>query len=539
MVLIVSTHIRDSKGLRSKGLYKISNLKLERGLNIIHFLLLIKNISIFIFSPFLFFLKQIKIELLWSYKNKCIKYKTPSNFKLEMNTTTQTQSAAGQSAVTFESVFQTPEKLSFTLANGLSVKIGKNTDIGGSKINQDAHCVIHFKNSDNVSGCAICVADGHGEKGEIASECGLKFLKEIIRRGADELYSEPVSFLNKAFIHIHDKIRDSLVDALKDEKYEVEVNKLTGEILKRRMPTHAFTSLKSGTTFSVIVLLGKTLYIANVGDSTGLLFSGTPILKPSHLTDELNSSVVTTSTAESCLDDYRTYIELTGDHSPENPEEYIRMRKFKCSEENPLSAELLCVYNEDKPKHLCPRVFDISEEGVPTVRTDFETFGFSYKNVRKDKATYVTDKYGSNALSVTRALGDYALNHMGVSCEPEIRSINLEPLFNQMKENMALNATATATASGGSELETETALKTSKTLCVVLCSDGVWDNWIYDHVGKFVFDKSCLDALAQDTVRGAERITNSFMLRNQTFAKKNFGWNSDNATGIVMYISDV
>jgi hypothetical protein len=48
-----------------------------------------------------------------------------------------------------------------------------------------------------------------------------------------------------------------------------------------------------------------------------------------------------------------------------------------------------------------------------------------------------------------------------------------------------------------------------------------------------------LDALAQDTVRGAERITNSFMLRNQTFAKKNFGWNSDNATGIVMYISDV
>ena len=458
-----------------------------------------------------------------------------------MNTTTQTQSAATQSAVTFESVFQTPEKLSFTLANGLSVKIGKNTDIGGSKVNQDAHCVIHFKNSDNVSGCAICVADGHGEKGEIASECGLKFLKEIIRRGADELYREPVSFLNKAFSHIHDKIRDSLVDALKDEKYEVEVNKLTGEILKRRMPTHAFTSLKSGTTFSVIVLLGKTLYIANVGDSTGLLFSGTPILKPSHLTDELNSSVVITPTAESCLDDYRTYIELTGDHSPENPEEYIRMRKFKCSEENPLSAELLCVYNEDKPKHLCPRVFDISEEGVPTVRTDFETFGFSYKNVRKDKATYVTDKYGSNALSVTRALGDYALNHMGVSCEPEIRSINLEPLFNQMKENMALNATATATAtaSGGSELETETALKTSKTLCVVLCSDGVWDNWIYDHVGKFVFDKSCLDALAQDTVRGAERITNSFMLRNQTFAKKNFGWNSDNATGIVMYISDV
>jgi serine/threonine protein phosphatase PrpC len=349
-------------------------------------------------------------------------------------------------------------------------------------------------------------------------------LKEIIRDGVDELFSDPVSFLNKAFSHIHDKIRDSLVEAFTSDKYEVEVNKLTGEILKRRMPTHAFTSLKSGTTFSVIVLLGKMLYSANVGDSTGILYSGTPILKPSHLNNELNSSVVNT---ESCLDDYRTYIELTGDHSPENPQEYIRMRKFKCSEENPLFAELLCVYNEERPKHMCPRVFDISDEGVPTVRRDDGTFGFHYKNVRKEKATYVTDKYGENALSVVRALGDYALSYRGVSCEPEIRSVNLEPLFNQMKENMELTATA------------EPALTTVATLCVVLCTDGVWDNWLYDHVGKFVFDKSCVDAIAADTARGAERVTNSFMIRNQTFAKKNFGWNSDNATGIVMYISDV
>lgn len=449
---------------------------------------------------------------------------------LQMNTTTQTQDAS-----TLETVFQVPEKLSFTLESGLSIKIGKNTDIGGSKINQDAHCVIHFT-SNNVSGCAICVADGHGEKGEIASECGIKYLKEIIKDGVDELFSEPVSFLNKAFIHIHDKIRDSLVEAFINDKYEVEVNKLTGEILKRRMPTHAFTSLKSGTTFSVIVLLGKKLYIANVGDSTGILYSGTPILKPSHLNNELNSSAVNTPSVESSLGDYRTYIELTGDHSPENPEEYIRMRKFKCSEENPLFAELMCVYNEERPKNMCPRVFDISDEGVPTVRKDDGTFGFHYKNVRKEKATYVTDKYGDNALSVTRALGDYALNYRGVSCEPEIRSINLEPLFNQMKANMAQNANTSTASGGGSDLKLET---TDATFCVVLCSDGVWDNWIYDHVGKFVFDKSCLDALAKDTVRGAERITNSFMIRNQALAKKNFGWNTDNATGIVMYITNV
>jgi hypothetical protein len=60
-----------------------------------------------------------------------------------MNTTTQTQSAAQsaavqgaatQSAVTFESVFQAPDKLSFTLANGLSVKIGKNPTLAEAKL---------------------------------------------------------------------------------------------------------------------------------------------------------------------------------------------------------------------------------------------------------------------------------------------------------------------------------------------------------------------------------------------------------------------
>ena len=70
----------------------------------------------------------------------------------------------------------------------------------------------------------------------------------------------------------------------------------------------------------------------------------------------------------------------------------------------------------------------------------------------------------------------------------------------------------------------------------MLCSDGIWDNWIYEHVGKFVFDKSCLNAIEKDKENGAQRVTNSFMARNRTFAKKNFGGNSDNATGIVVYI---
>jgi serine/threonine protein phosphatase PrpC len=76
------------------------------------------------------------------------------------------------------------------------------------------------------------------------------------------------------------------------------------------------------------------------------------------------------------------------------------------------------------------------------------------------------------------------------------------------------------------------------TVCVVLCTDGVWDNWIYDHVQKFVMDKSCLKALEADKERGAQRVCKSFMLRNQGFATKNFGSSSDNSTGIVLYITE-
>jgi hypothetical protein len=51
-------------------------------------------------------------------------------------------------------------------------------------------------------------------------------------------------------------------------------------------------------------------------------------------------------------------------------------------------------------------------------------------------------------------------------------------------------------------------------------------------------DKSCLKALEKDKVLGAQRVCKSFMLRNQGFGQKHFGSGSDNATGIVLYITE-
>lgn len=412
-----------------------------------------------------------------------------------------------------DSIFQVPKIASKYLEfdDGYTLKYGSNTDIGGNLYNQDAFCVIHFK-SDllNKSGSAFCIADGHGKEGELAAKVSTNRLEELIKEGVDEFVEDPVAFLDLAFKNIHEEIKTKLIEKLTEDGQEVVMND-GGDVTARRFASHNFNVVKCGTTFSVIVFLDKKLYIANVGDSTGILYSEKPVF------NKATSELATVASVSATTSELANYIEMTGDHSPENPLEYIRMRDFKCCEDNPLLAELKCIYDNqcEQNKYNCPDVFNISETGEPTVRPIDSSFTFYNKNVRGEKATYVTDRYGINALSATRALGDFGLNSQGVSCNAEIRTIDLQEIFTQIKE---------------------TSTEDKSILCFVLCSDGVWDNWIYDHVGKFVFDKSCLNAIEKDKENGAQRVTNSFMLRNQTFAKKNFGSNSDNSTGIIVYI---
>lgn len=428
-----------------------------------------------------------------------------------------------------ESVFQLVE--SNINKSRLKIQIGHDTDIGGSRVNQDRYSIITLPEHDV---CAISVADGHcAETGHYVADITKKCLENLLETRITELIENPVSFLELCCDYIHDKIRLGLVEIMEKDGYKVKLDE-SGVILKRKFETHDWNDVKGGTTFSIIVLIGRKIYMANVGDSSGLLCCKHPILKPSLIkyekdaanpTKEIHSEDVDTSPS--------TYIELTCDHSPERIDEYTRMRAFKCSDEDPNHAELLCVYdNQYKDKPRCPNVFDISESGIPSIRNDDGSFEYYYKNVRKEKASYLSDRCGKNVLSVTRALGNYKLQTLGLSNKPEIQSIDLEPIFTQLKLQIDTAKVDTA------EVDTETVkIVDPMSVCVVLCSDGVWDNWLYDHVCKFVMDPSCLNAIVADQEKGAARVAKSFMLRNQTFARKNFGGQADNATGIVMYIT--
>jgi serine/threonine protein phosphatase PrpC len=383
--------------------------------------------------------------------------------------------------------------------------------------------------------CAISVADGHSaETGHFAADITKKCLENLLETRITELIENPVAFLEFCCDYIHEQIRIGLVEIMEKDGYKIKVDE-DGVILKNKHEFLGWNDLKGGTTFSIIVLIGRKIYMANVGDSSGLLCCKHPILKTSDIKYEKDAANPTREMSSEEVDrSPSTYLELTRDHSPESIEEYTRMRTFKCSDENPNHAELLCVYdNQYKHKPRCPHVFDISESGIPSIRNDDGSFEYYCKNVRKEKAVYVSDRGGDNALSVTRALGDFKLQTLGLSNKPEIQSIDLEPIFEQLK----LQIDAAKVDREKDDTEIVKPLVDPMSVCVVLCTDGVWDNWIYDHVCKFVMDPSCLNAIVADTERGAARVAKSFMLRNQGFARKNFGSGSDNATGIVMYIT--
>ncbi len=132
---------------------------------------------------------------------------------------------------------------------------------------------------------------------------------------------------------------------------------------------------------------------------------------------------------------------------------------------------------------------------------------------------------------------------------PEVQSIDLAPIFQRLREQSAEKKTKETAAANAEEGEQPASPVVKapldqgvvesiggSTLCLVLCTDGVWDNWLYEDVTRFVVDPSCLCAVAA-APDGARRVTMSFMQRNASYSKRNFGSQADNATGIVMYLS--
>lgn len=368
-------------------------------------------------------------------------------------------------------------------ASGLRLLVSSATDIGGGAVNQDKFDF--FMVEQNL---VMAVFDGHGrELGELAAEIARNTFHEHLSQieTMEKISEDPEAALTKVFRAAHDNIRDQFREKYLKAGWQVQETE-EGYLIKRKSSASAWSCTHGGTTATVVIVFGGSnrMIVANVGDSTalwgGLDHDGQPL-----------------------------YEELSAEHSPENVDEFKRIRNFRPDDTGRM-PQLRFVYDASSmSKATCPPIFEVDEEDFDSIR---RTNGGSYfKNVRSEFATLVTTPPSpmarfQDALAFTRSLADYHLNSFGVSCVPEIRDINLADLHKS--------------SSGPS--------------CLLVCTDGVWDNFKYPDV--------VVEALREDlvdpTVKSGDckPAAQALMSVNMRLAHAHFGNQADNMTAILCYV---
>ena len=382
---------------------------------------------------------------------------------------------------------------------------GSATDIGGSRENQDTVCC--FQNSDIL---ANCIFDGHGIDGKwVAEVCKLN-TERLISENSERLLLDPMNALSELFSELKTILAVKTVERFSRKNRECKIEP-SGVIIIKGLFNDIWQPLvNGGATMTVLILIKKTLklYIANVGDSDAMLCSSKQIFKQDDLKCETGLKDGLEEGIKGLEEGLKNYLILTANHSPTNIDEYVRMRSTGACPTNPNKALIDVIYDKQGVASYFP-IYDTSEP-IPKL-LECPLGGGYHKNVRKEFATYVRTKE-NRKLSFTRTMGDFEMAPYGIISEPSISSIDLSDIL---------------------ERYTETDL--NPVLCLFVSSDGVWDNWEYQKVQEFLMYDNCLEAVGK-TDDGSQKVLDSFMARNNLFARHNFGNTADNATSAILYV---
>lgn len=198
-------------------------------------------------------------------------------------------------------------------------RFGEETDIGGGRENQDSW-LIWDKHSD-VS--VYVVLDGHGrEVGKVAAECAKEALFSYFDDSYDSLSSNDretvVQVLVKAHDIAHEAIRKGFQVHLTSKGFEVKENESAGNLsntsnnntgsygsylTKKQIRNSSmgglgmnsflndsFTCVHGGSSCSIVAIVGHMCYIANVGDSSGLICTPHAVLTRNDIVPIVDSS---------------------------------------------------------------------------------------------------------------------------------------------------------------------------------------------------------------------------------------------------------
>ena len=314
---------------------------------------------------------------------------------------------------------------------GVRCRFASVSHIGGSgknrqKENQDAMFVVRGERT-MVWG----VLDGHGpDNGRLAAHGGVRAFKAWFAEHEVELESDPQVAMTSAFRAAHDAIRQLMVT-----RYERQ-----GEPLKTTAGGYLVGEegepVDGGATATVAALVhGHLLVIANVGDSDALLGGKLP-------------------------DGTIGFEQLCADHSPTSADEFVRVQRFGAQQVDAWEPPLFAYTAGDEPLEIFAVGADGTVELDPEALRQLDEMGAGYKTARGDRPTAVvateTREYEECQLGVTRSLGDFYLQHFGVTWEPSVSCIDLLDMRAQLEQ-----------------------------VTLVIASDGLWDLWQYKDVLQY------------------------------------------------------
>ena len=411
----------------------------------------------------------------------------------------------------------------------IEFKIGEATNIGGNKnkFNQDRHFII-----DMMADFGIMIhgmLDGHGrDYGHHVAEDIKELLCEFINLNIESIVQNPEQKIVEAFDFASERYLSKLEDKLTEDGYVVK--NINNYLFVKNQNMKEWKQVHAGTSCTVVVFINNCLYTYTTGDSSALLTCSKPLLSQSMIEFVADSSL---SAEESQLkkelinQENSTSTELTNtlvisyDSSVEDKYEYERMCKIRPKPNNPLEPACCFVYdNHTQDKHLGNPVFKLNEQHKLTVTKK----GKSYKNVRREFASLICTPgiieitsnesdsmvLDQDALAYTRSFGDRGLIPYGLTHRPVIQKLDL----------------------------TEIIKNGDVTLCVVLATDGIYDNWKYEDITDYVLHESCINAV-QKTANGAQDVAMALDERNNCYGIRNFKEDRDNASLIVTFIKKV
>jgi len=317
---------------------------------------------------------------------------------------------------------------------------------GAKQYQEDSFCTFE---SPDLTFLVAGVFDGHGGlNGQVASQIVAKLCKAYFakhwRQAKGWSDQQWVTQMELFYDDMHKQVREEFVklEIMRRKQSKMPTTNVDDNGVVRKssgFPVHG------GTTCTIVCIIRTEtkwrIVSSNTGDSDALLLSRKPARLPRDNSKQKHLSV---------------------DHSPDNADEYLRIKRLPTDQ---YPTKLLFVYDKANTcrKFECPIVF--CEDGTKDPKYVRNPWGNHLRptNVRYDPAVYAVSPYGVShditCIAMTRSLGDFYAHQFGLTNRPSVT-------FN--------------------ELDIRDAAGECNEYIVTVGSDGVWDCWKWDDFSDYV-----------------------------------------------------